>query len=58
MSTTSHPAEVQHATTDDTQAPPLPPLEPLRMFSGPGFPKFVYRFVNKLFRLDQSRQSG
>jgi hypothetical protein len=57
MSTTSRPADAQHAATDSTQAPPLPPLEPMRMFSGPGFPEFVYRFFDKLFRLNEYRPS-
>ena len=54
MSTTSPPADAEQATTESTQAPELPPLVPMRIPSGPGFPEFVYRFVNKLFRLDQA----
>ncbi len=56
MSTTNRPADAQHAATDGTQAPVLPPLEPTIMFSGPGFPEFVYRFFDKLFRLNQSHR--
>ena len=55
MSTTNPPAEAQHATTESAQTPPLPPREQMRVFSGPGFPEFVYRFFDKLFRLDQAR---
>ena len=54
MSTTSRPADAEQATTESTQAPALPPLEPMRIPSGPGFPEFVYRFFDKLFRLDQA----
>jgi len=53
MSATSPPTDAEHTTTESTQAPELPPLEPMRIPSGPGFPEFVYRFVNKLFRLDR-----
>jgi hypothetical protein len=54
MSTTNPPADTEHATTESAQAPELPPLVPMRIPSGPGFPEFVYRFVDKLFRLDQA----
>jgi len=54
MSKTSSPADAQHAAMEGTQTPALPPREPMRIPSGPGFPEFVYRFVNKLFRLDQA----
>jgi len=54
MSTTNPPADAPHATTESAQAPELPPLEPMIMFSGPGFPEFVYRYFNKLFRLDRA----
>jgi hypothetical protein len=53
MSATSPPAEDQHATTAGTSSPALPPLEPLRMPSGPAFPQFVYRFLDRLFHLDR-----
>jgi hypothetical protein len=49
---------MEHSTTESAQAPELPPLVPMRMFSGPGFPEFVYRFFDKLFRLNQNRPSG
>ncbi len=55
MSATGHPAEAQDTATESTQAPELPPLEPMRIPSGPAFPQFVYRFFDKLFRLDQVR---
>ncbi len=55
MSATNPSADPQNATTESAQAPELPPLEPMRIPSGPGFPEFVYRFFNKLFRLDQAR---
>jgi hypothetical protein len=54
MSTTSLPADAQHATTASTSPPALPLREPLRMPSGPAFPEFVYRFLDKLFHLDQA----
>ncbi len=44
---------MQHATTESTPPPALPPLEPMRIPSGPGFPEFVYRYFNKLFRLNR-----
>jgi hypothetical protein len=53
MSTTSPPADAQHTTTESTQPPALPPLEPMRIPSGPAFPEFVYRFFDKLFHLDR-----
>jgi hypothetical protein len=54
MSTANSPADAQDAATESAQAPALPPLVPMRIPSGPGFPEFVYRFVDKLFRLDQA----
>jgi hypothetical protein len=54
MSTTRLPADAEQAITESTQEPELPPLVPMRIPSGPGFPEFVYRFVDKLFRLDQA----
>jgi hypothetical protein len=54
MPKTSSTADAEPATTESTQAPELPPLVPMRIPSGPGFPEFVYRFVDKLFRLDQA----
>jgi hypothetical protein len=54
MSATSPPADTQHTTTASTPPPALPPLEPMRIPSGPAFPQFVYRFVDKLFRLDRT----
>jgi hypothetical protein len=54
MSTTGSSAEVEQATTESTRALALPPLEPMRVPSGPGFPQFVYRFFDKPFRLDQT----
>lgn len=54
MSVTSPPVDAQHATTTSTQTPELPPSEPLRLPSGPAFPQFVYRFVDKLFHLDRA----
>jgi len=53
MAATSSPADAEQVTTDSTQAPALPPLEPMRIPSGPAFPEFVYRFFDKLFRLDR-----
>jgi hypothetical protein len=53
MSTTGPPADTEQATTESTEVPELPPLVPMRIPSGPGFPEFVYRFFDKLFRLDQ-----
>lgn len=54
MSATNSPADAQHTATERTQEPSLPPLEPMRIPSGPGFPQFVYRFVDKLFHLDRA----
>jgi len=54
MSATSPPADAQHATMASTQTPALPPLEALRMPSGPALPQFVYRFIDKLFHLDRA----
>jgi hypothetical protein len=54
MPKTIPPADAEQATTESTEAPTLPPLVPMRIPSGPGFPEFVYRFVDKLFRLDQA----
>jgi len=55
MSTTNSPADAQDATTASTQAPELPPREQLLMPSGPLFPEFVYRFLDKLFHLGLAR---
>ena len=55
MSTTSPPADAEHARTESTETPPLPPSEPLLMPSGPAFPEFVYRFLDKLFHLGLAR---
>jgi hypothetical protein len=54
MSTANSPADAQDATTESAQAPELPPLVPMRIPSGPAFPEFVYRFFDKVFRLDQA----
>jgi hypothetical protein len=55
MSATNPPADAQHAATASTEAPELPPRERLLMPSGPAFPEFVYRFLDKLFHLNMSR---
>jgi hypothetical protein len=55
MSATNLPADAQHATTASTEAPALPPREQLLMPSGPAFPEFVYRFLDKLFHLNMAR---
>jgi hypothetical protein len=54
MPKTSPPADTEPATTESTEVPTLPPLVPMRIPSGPAFPQFVYRFFDKLFRLDQA----
>jgi hypothetical protein len=54
MSTTNPPVDTEHSTTESAPALELPPLVPMRIPSGPAFPGFVYRFVDKLFRLDQA----
>ncbi len=51
MSATRLPADTEHAATASTEAPELPPRERLLMPSGPAFPEFVYRFLDKLFHL-------
>jgi hypothetical protein len=45
---------MEHTATESAQAPELPPLVPMCIPSGPAFPEFVYRFFDKLFRLDQA----
>jgi hypothetical protein len=54
MSATSSSGDASHTTMTSNSTSALPPLEPLRMPSGPAFPEFVYRFVNKLFHLDRA----
>jgi len=54
MSTTSPPADATVSITESAHTPALPPLEPMRIPSGPAFPQFVYRFFDKLFRLDHA----
>jgi hypothetical protein len=54
MATTSPPVDAEQVTMESTEAPALPPLEPMRIPSGPAFPEFVYRFFDKLFRLDHA----
>ena len=56
MSTTSPHADAEHATTESTPVPERPPREQLLMPSGPAFPEFVYRFLDKLFHLDMARK--
>jgi hypothetical protein len=55
MSATSPPADAQHTTSATAEAPELPPREQLLMPSGPAFPEFVYRFLDKLFHLKMAR---
>ncbi len=54
MPNTSPRADTERDATESASPPALPPLEPMRIPSGPAFPEFVYRFIDKLFRLDQA----
>ncbi len=56
MSTANPPADAQHTTSASAEVPELPPREQLLMPSGPGFPEFVYRFLDKLFHLNMARK--
>lgn len=55
MSATGNHINQQDATTKSGPTYERPRLEQMRIPSGPRFPEFVYRFFNKLFRLDQAR---
>lgn len=52
MSTVSSSDNAQRPMTG-TSVPSLPSRKQLLMPSGPAFPEFVYRFIDKLFHLDR-----